>query len=132
MPAGASQPRLLSSNADAFHSKHASTGPKIIGAHFANQGDDGIAINTDFHLVAYSRRTTLAVGAKTSYDLLRFQPGDRVRGYNRSSGRVAEATVLAITRDPSLDRRLTGIRNTHLPDTVHRLNTGYRLTLERP
>ena len=82
LPSGASVPRLLSSNADAFHSKHTSVGPKIIGSHFANQGDDGIAINTDFHLVGSSNGTVLEVGAKTTYDQLRFQVGDRVRGFN--------------------------------------------------
>lgn len=132
LPSGASIPRLLSSNADAFHSKHTSVGPKIINSHFANQGDDGIAINTDFHLVGSSNGTILEIGAKTTYDQLRFQVGDRIRGFNVVTGEVTEAIVQSITRDTSLDSGLSTIRNTHLPTAANPLNVGYRLTLDQP
>ncbi|MFC1778047.1 right-handed parallel beta-helix repeat-containing protein [Pseudomonadota bacterium] len=132
LPKGATRSRLLSSNADAFHSKHTSRGPTIIGSHFTNQGDDGIAINTDFHLVCASFGNQLAIGAKTDYDLLRFQPGDRLRGLNLASGEMTEAVVLSIARDSSLDKGLTDVRRTHLPNAHHPFNTSFRVTLDRP
>lgn len=131
-PVGATEPRLLSSNADAFHSKHTSVGPKIYDSHFANHGDDGIAINTDFHLVGSSVGIQLQIGAKTSFDQLKFFVGDRIQGFSRATGEVTEAVVLSITRDASLDAGLTQIRNTQLPTANNLLNIGYRLTLDKP
>jgi hypothetical protein len=129
-PMGASEPRLLSANADGFHSKHTSIGPSVIGAHIAAQGDDGIAINTDFHLVGAAGGSQLEVGAKNGS--LNFQVGDRIRGYNRTTGTIAEATVQAITRDASLDTGLAAIQATHLPSARSELDTGFRLTLDQP
>ncbi|MEN1680541.1 MAG: right-handed parallel beta-helix repeat-containing protein [Planctomycetota bacterium] len=129
-PLGATQPRLLSANADGFHSKHTSTGPSISGAFITGQGDDGIAINTDFHLVGSASSVELEVGAKNS-DLW-FEVGDRVRGYNRGTGSVTEAIVESIVRDPSLDAGLASLRDATLPDARSSLDTGYRVTLDRP
>lgn len=129
-PAGATQARLLSSNADGFHSKHTSVGPTVIGAHIAAQGDDGIAINTDFHMVGASIGSQLEVGAKNGS--LNFQVGDRIRGYNRATGAIAEAVVQSITRDASLDSGLASLQNSLLPDARSDLDTGYRLTLSQP
>lgn len=129
-PAGASQPRLLSSNADGFHSKHTTVGPSITGAHIAAQGDDGIAINTDFHLVGGAGGLQIEVGAKNGS--LNFQVGDRIRGYNRTTGAIADAIVQSITRDESLDSGLASIQNTYLPSAFSDLDTGFRLTLDQP
>lgn len=129
-PAGATEPRLLSANADAFHSKHTSVGPVVVGAHISGQGDDGIAINTDFHLVGNAFGTQLNLGAKNGS--LTFQVGDRVRGYNQTTGEIAEAVVQSITRDASLDQNLARLQGIHLPDARSQLDTGFRLTLDQP
>lgn len=130
MPSGAIEPRLLSSNADGFHSKHTSVGPSISSAYITGQGDDGIAINTDFHLVGAESPSELQVGAKNSD--LNFQVGDRVRGYNRATGIVTEATVQSIVRDASLDAGLAALRDATLPAARSSLDTGYRVTLDQP
>lgn len=43
--------RLRSTNADAFHSKQAAIGPKFNGVTARYNGDDGIAINGDYHII---------------------------------------------------------------------------------
>lgn len=129
-PTGASEPRLLSSNADGFHSKHTSVGPSVVGAHITGQGDDGIAINTDFHMVGGSAGSQLEVGVKNGS--LNFQIGDRIRGYNQATGAIAEAVVQTITRDSSLDSGLGTIQDQFLPLSRHNLDVGYRLTLDQP
>ncbi len=130
MPAGAFQPRLLSANADGFHSKHTSVGPSVVGAHIAAQGDDGIAINTDFHLVGAAGGLQLEVGAKNGS--LNFQVGDRIRGYNQATGMIADAIVQSITRDASLDSGLAALQAAAIPDARSDLGTGFRLTLDQP
>jgi hypothetical protein len=46
--------RLTSLMADAFHSKHASIGPKIIGCTARYNGDDEVNINGDYHIISGS------------------------------------------------------------------------------
>jgi hypothetical protein len=45
-------PRLRSTNADAFHSKHAEIGPSYRGCTARYNGDDGFAVNGDYHIVS--------------------------------------------------------------------------------
>jgi len=66
-PEGATEARLLSSNFDTFHSKYAAEGPSIVGANFDSGGDDGVAINSDFALVAGSRYCVLPAPMATRF-----------------------------------------------------------------
>jgi hypothetical protein len=56
-------PRLRSINADAFHSKGATIGPKITNCIFMYQGDDCIAINTSFYKVLTGKGDVIDLAA---------------------------------------------------------------------
>lgn len=107
-PPGATAPRLLTSNADAFHSKHAKVGPIVEECFFQRQGDDGIAINGDFGVVlareaAGGRQRAADDGAAGGAGLIvttrrepLFAPGDRLRGISRAGQVLPDAKVLVI------------------------------------
>jgi hypothetical protein len=129
-PAGASQPRLLSTAFDAFHSVNANLGPTIVGSHFADQGDDGINIQGVYSLVGAVNGTTAIVSSATDQGLP-FRVGDRVRGYDPKTGALGDAKVLSIQPDSSIN--FANIVNTFLPD--HRagpFTTGYKIVLDTP
>jgi len=99
MPEGASEPRLMSTIADGFHSKFASHGPTVVGCLFERMGDDGIAINGDFMLVYGADPTaaepTVTLGFKRSLVLA---VGDELIVRRRSdSNAIGTARVTAIT-----------------------------------
>jgi hypothetical protein len=56
--------RLRSGEADAFHSKHAIVGPTYQGCIARYNGDDGVAINGDYHLVVATNGNQLRVLGK--------------------------------------------------------------------
>jgi hypothetical protein len=129
-PAGATRDRLLSSAADGFHSFNASIGPKIIASNFADGGDDAIAINGMYALVGAASGNKLIVSAANSLGLS-FQVGDKVRGYNRATGAVSDATVTAILSTSSLN--FAPIVNQFLPQHFSGTFTnGFALTLDKP
>ncbi|MFN3166817.1 MAG: right-handed parallel beta-helix repeat-containing protein [Phycisphaeraceae bacterium] len=84
--------RLRSLNADAFHSKHAIVGPIYKSCVAKYMGDDGIAINTDYHLVVASEGNALRIVAKNDGppDL---KAGDRVELITHDGRRLEPATV---------------------------------------
>ena len=89
-PALENTPRLLASSADAFHSKHAGVGPRVIDCHFEAMGDDGIAINGDYALVLSVEGDTAIVAAKVD---MTFRVGDRVHAFNAEGKRTGLARV---------------------------------------
>lgn len=90
-----SVPRMRSSNADAFHSKNAQKGPLYSRCVARFMGDDGIAINGDFHLITEISGTSLRVLAKHEMTL---RPGEPVQILNPDGEPVLGAVVVSVTR----------------------------------
>ena len=97
-PESATEARLLSSSFDAFHSKYAEVGPKIVGAQFDSTGDDGIAINGDYGLVVSSDEATNSVLIASKLQDPHIDVGDQLRFGSKDSDVVYERTVVAIER----------------------------------
>jgi len=129
-PVGATEARLLSSNYDGFHSKYAADGPEIVGAKFDSLGDDGIAINGDFALVARNEGDSLIITTKT-FDP-HIQAGDTLRFNSGDSDAVYERTVEAIERYEEGDIDFEAVSDAHLSQLVlpqGNFESGFRVTL---
>lgn len=93
--------RMRSINADGFHSKHATVGPKYIGCIARYNGDDGIAINGDYHIILSSAGDKLIVVGKMG-NTPNLVPGDVAELVSYTGERVEDATITAITAGPAL------------------------------
>jgi len=91
-PPGATEPPLLSCNADAFHSSSVRQGPTLEGCLFEGMGDDGIPIHGAYALVLEARAPFLI----TTDGVLR--EGDPLRLFNPDGGFAGEAKVVSIRR----------------------------------
>lgn len=87
--------RLLSLNADAFHSKFARTGPRIENCRAFWMGDDGINICGSYHLVTGSEGPTFRVLAKRSLDI---EAGDPVQLLAADGSRLPPGKVVSVDR----------------------------------
>ena len=92
-PVKRGEPRLRSTNADAFHSKSAFKGPAIIDcvAHF--QGDDCVNINGRYYYVLGTHRNALRIAAT---EKLEIATGDQVEFLPYSGPRPANAVAVDI------------------------------------
>ncbi|MCO6046954.1 right-handed parallel beta-helix repeat-containing protein [Aeoliella sp. ICT_H6.2] len=86
-------PRLRSANADAFHSKRASAGPRIVGCYAHDMGDDCVNICGDYHLITSATDTKLRVLAKHGMDIVE---GDLVELAMFSGGSLPDARVVSV------------------------------------
>lgn len=93
--------RMRSINADGFHSKHATLGPKYIGCLARYNGDDGIAINGDYHVITATSGDKLIVVPKGG-NSLNLSVGDIAELVSYSGERIEDATITDITEGPSL------------------------------
>ena len=93
--------RMRSINADGFHSKHATIGPKYIGCLARYNGDDGIAINGDYHVVTAAIGNKLIVVGKAG-KTPNLTVGDKAELVSYTGERLKDATISAITTGPSL------------------------------
>jgi len=93
--------RMRSNNADAFHSKRAIVGPKYIGCMSRFNGDDGIAINGDYHIVTASNDSVLSVVGKAGKtpDLT---VGDSVELVSYVGVKLPNALITSIEAGPAL------------------------------
>jgi hypothetical protein len=96
-----SVPRVRSANADAFHTKRASAGPKIVGCYAHHMGDDCVNICGDYHLVASATDTKLRVIAKDGMDIAE---GDLVELVSFNGGRLTDARVVSLRELEALTR----------------------------
>ena len=87
--------RLRSTNADAFHSKHAVVGPAYLNCTARFQGDDCFAINGDFHMVVQSKGKRIRVLAKRELDI---EAGDSVQIVDDNGNRLPDAYVESVKR----------------------------------
>ena len=132
-PEGATEARLLSSNFDTFHSKYAIEGPRIIGANFDSGGDDGIAINSDFALVARNRGNSVIITTQNSDPYIR--AGDLLRFASADGDTFYERTVVSIDRYEIGNIDFNGIANesfTGLTQLRDDFQDGFQLTLSEP
>ena len=89
-------PRIRSTNADAFHSKHAVKGPSLIGCVARFQGDDCLNICGDYHLVAACQGRVLRVLAKHRMNI---EAGDPVELFSYDGRRLPDAKAVSVARD---------------------------------
>lgn len=85
--------RMRSLNADAFHSKHAMVGPKIVNCLAMWQGDDCVNICGDYYLVSSTKGRRLRLLAGKS---IRLAPGDPVELVTPSGLRLPDAVVVSV------------------------------------
>ena len=127
-------PRVRSANADAFHSKRASAGPKIIGCYAHHMGDDCVNICGDYHLVASATDTKLRVLAKNGMDIVE---GDLVELVTFNGGSLTDARVVSMRELGALtpaDRSLVQSLNLHQSFKDHKgghLSKVFELILDR-
>ncbi|TWU28371.1 right-handed parallel beta-helix repeat-containing protein [Bythopirellula polymerisocia] len=127
-------PRLRSANADAFHSKRASAGPRIIECYAHYMGDDCVNICGDYHLVTSSKDTKLRVLAKQGMDIVE---GDLVELASFNGVSLPDARVVSIQELGALtpgDRSLVQSFNLHQSFKNHEggsLTKVFELTLDR-
>lgn len=128
-------PRIRSLNADAFHSKHAETGPSYIGCEARFQGDDCVAINGDYHLVMESKGHELRVLAKREMNI---SEGDPVELVSFDGMRLPDARVVSVKRvGRSLDEEVAFLGRLRLHEDLKNhsggaLTKAFRITIDRP
>lgn len=93
--------RLRSINADGFHSKHATLGPKYLGCVARYMGDDGIAINGDYHVITASDGNILTVVGKAG-NVPNLKVGDSAELVSYNGERIEDALITEITAGSSL------------------------------
>lgn len=104
--------RMRSNNADGFHSKFARVGPSYVGCISRYNGDDGIAINGDYHVVTAAIGNKLTVVPKGGGPL-RLDIGDSVELVTYTGKRLPNANVIAIESGPALTAQEKGfLQNT--------------------
>jgi hypothetical protein len=93
--------RMRSNNADGFHSKHAELGPSYVQCLARYMGDDGIAINGDYHVVTATNGTILSVVPKGAGSL-NLVVGDSVELVSYTGKRFPNAKIAKIETGPAL------------------------------
>jgi len=139
--AARAEPRLRSLNADAFHSKHAVVGPSYEQCVARYQGDDGIAINGDFHLILSAAANKLRVLARSKHYPLMLQVGDSAELLTHRGERLNPLTITgAAASAPLTDEERAwigtlamdaGVRSAVLEAPVAELALAEPVTLER-
>lgn len=123
-------PRLLASNADAFHSKFAVKGPQILGCYAHWQGDDCVNICGAYHFITEAHEDTLRVLAKNDMDI---QPGDPVELITADGKRLPDANVVSVKPvGPTTDDERARMKKTRLLARIQGfLNDAYEIKLDR-
>ena len=93
--------RMRSINADGFHSKHATIGPTYIECLARYNGDDGIAINGDYHVVTAANGNILTVVGKEG-KTPNLTVGDIVELVSYNGERLGDATITEINAGSAL------------------------------
>jgi hypothetical protein len=88
--------RLRSSNADAFHSKHAVRGPQLIGCTAKHQGDDCVNICGEYYMVMGSCQNKIRMLVRRTSNI---SVGDTVELVSYTGERLPDAKVLALEAD---------------------------------
>lgn len=126
--------RLRSSNADAFHSKHAVRGPQIIGCTAKYQGDDCVNICGEYYMVMASRENKIRVISRHKTNIA---IGDTVELVSYTGERLDDAKVLAIEPNGKVNpEEQTFLQEQHMnqgtKDSLMRTDTdAWWITLDR-
>jgi hypothetical protein len=128
-------PRMRSLNADAFHSKHAPRGPRYLDCVARFMGDDCVAINGDYHLVAAGTAGTLRVLAK---ETMRIREGGTVEVVTPAGRHPTTPRVVKVApAGPITAAEREYVRGLPLDGRMRRaefgmLGTAYEVTLDEP
>ena len=98
-------PRLRSGNADSFHSKFATLGPRVEECEFYDHGDDCVAINGNFYIVVSSNGNKVLVLERYGHQL-QIKVGDPVRFTSYEGTMLGDSTVDAIALRTDIDREI--------------------------
>jgi len=126
--------RIRSLDADAFHSKHAITGPAILGCTARFQGDDCVNICGDYHMVTAASGAELRVLAKHT---LNIEAGDPVELLAYTGERLPDAKVVRIAPDGRIrDAEKAFLARQQMNDGLKKnrhgsLTKAYKVTLDR-
>lgn len=115
--------RIRSSNADAFHSKHAVRGPQILECTARFQGDDCVNICGDYYMLMGSDGPRVRILVPKN---LNIQQGHLVELVSYLGERLPDARVLKIEPDESVRPEEIAFLN------VQRINDDIRQTLSTP
>lgn len=129
-------PRLRSGNADSFHSKFATLGPRVEDCEFRDHGDDCIAINGNFYLVVSSTENKVCIFERHGHRL-RIEIGDPVRFTGFEGTVLGDAKVLSIEKRDDLVKEtiLEVVKRYHVHGSGNDLPPNHRifeLTLDKP
>lgn len=116
-------PRLRSSNADAFHSKHAVRGPQLIGCTAKYQGDDCLNICGEYYMIMGSKGNTVRILATRDINL---KVGDPVELVSYTGARLPDAKVVAIAPDGTVNAEESKFL------LAQRMNKNTQLALSKP
>lgn len=89
--------RMRSINLDGFHSKHAEIGPTYSQCIAQYNGDDGFAVNGDYHIIAATSNNLITVIGKAGATP-NILPGDSVELVSYEGERLPNAKVMSITK----------------------------------
>ncbi len=115
--------RLRSSDADAFHSKHAVRGPQIIGCTAKYQGDDCVNICGEYYMVMAANQNKIRMLARHKSNIA---VGDAVELVSYAGARLADAKVLSIEADGKVNQAEQSFLN------AQNMNQGAKEGLARP
>jgi len=126
--------RLRSSNADAFHSKHAVRGPQLIGCTAKYQGDDCVNICGEYYMVMGSNQNTIRMLSRHKSNI---SINDSVELVSYTGERLADAKVLAMEADGKVKPEEQAFLNAqhmnqHNKENLSKPDTdAWKLTLDR-
>lgn len=122
--------RIHSLNADAFHSKFATVGPRLENCRAMWMGDDGINICGAYHMIVESEGTVLRVLAKRQMDI---EVGDPVQLLAADGSHLPPAKVRALRKvglhTEADAAKLEGLEL--LPNVAELLQRAYEVELDR-
>jgi hypothetical protein len=95
-PTGATEPPLMSSSEDGFHSQETRHGPTLDGCLFEGTNDDGIAIHGKYGMLEEVKDNHIVINGGPDF----CQSGDLLRFINPDGVIVTEAKVLSVAPNP--------------------------------
>lgn len=126
--------RMRSINADGFHSKYATVGPKYIGCLARFNGDDGIAINGHYHVIASTSGNILSVVPKGG-NSLNLSVGDTAELVSYTGERIEDAVISEISTGPALSSTVKVFLQNQTfhgaADNTYQASNVYYVTLNR-
>ena len=127
--------RMRSTVADAFHSKFAVVGPSYVGCYAGWNGDDGIAINGNFHVITETNGNILTVVGKAG-KTPNLDVGETVEMIAYTGERIPDAVITQIVAGRALTTQEINFLNSQTfyaesADTSTAPNV-YYVTVDRP